>query len=305
MIIINSDKCRLHEMGEHHPERPARLDAISDQLIASGLEYSLTFLEAEPIDKQLLSLAHKSNYIDSLFSLSPKQGYAQVDPDTSMNKHSLEAALIAAGAGIQGIDLLMTDKERKVFCAVRPPGHHAEADRAMGFCFFNNIALAAKYALEKYSLNRVAILDFDVHHGNGTENIVSGDHRVLFCSIFQHPFYPYTSLDNTSSNVINVPLSAGAKGMEFREKIWEHWFPSLEAFQPELVLVSAGFDGHLEDEMAQWCLVEDDYFWVSQKIRDLAEKHCSGRVLSMLEGGYALSALGRSVVAHLKGLLPG
>jgi acetoin utilization deacetylase AcuC-like enzyme len=226
-----------------------------------------------------------------------------VDGDTAMNRHSLDAALRAAGGVAQGVDLVVEGRLRQAFCAVRPPGHHAERDRAMGFCLFNNIAVGAYQALEAHGLQRVAIVDFDVHHGNGTEDIVSGDQRVLFCSTFQHPFYPHSGFGETAANVVNVPLPAGTGSLGFREAVEAHWLPRLDAFEPQLIMISAGFDAHQADDMAGMKLVDADYAWVTRRLCELADRHAQGRIVSALEGGYELHALARSVEAHLKAFL--
>jgi len=290
-------------MGDFHPESPARLSAIQDQLIASGLEFAIRQYDAIPIKRELITLAHDPAYVDYLFEHAPNSGEFRLDPDTCMNENTLEAALLSAGAAVQAVDLVMSGELSAVFCATRPPGHHAEKDKAMGFCFFNNIAIAAAYALKHYQLARVAILDFDVHHGNGTQHIFSGNDQVLFCSTFQHPFYPFSGAESTPENIINTPLPAGANGQQFREAVNKHWLPALEKFKPELLLISAGFDAHAEDDMAQVNLHESDYRWVTDQLKSFADCYSQGRIVSTLEGGYALSALGRSVVAHLNGLL--
>jgi acetoin utilization deacetylase AcuC-like enzyme len=303
LAYISHPVCLAHEMGSHHPERPARLDAIGDRLIACGLDTALHHYEAPAAERASLLACHDPDYVDSVFARSPDEGLVWLDGDTAMNPHSLDAALRAAGAGILAIDLVMGREAAQVFCGVRPPGHHAERDRAMGFCLFNNVAIAAYHALNEYGLERVAILDFDVHHGNGTEDIVSGDERILFCSTFQHPFYPHTGAGPTASNVVNVPLSAGTGGSGFREAVEHYWLPRVEAFSPQLLLVSAGFDGHQADDMAGLNLVDADYAWVTRRILAQAERSAGGRVVSMLEGGYELHALARSVEAHLKAFL--
>lgn len=299
VAYISHPVCHLHFMGEGHPESPARLKAIESHMQASGLDENLTRYEALKAHRNILLLAHAEDYVASIFAASPREGIFALDPDTAMNPHTLSAALHAVGAGVLAVDLLMARKHNAAFCAVRPPGHHATHDRAMGFCLFNNVALAAIYALENYNLSRVAILDFDVHHGNGTEDIVCDDNRILFCSTFQHPFYPYSGADTQSSHVVNTPLVSGCGSKEFRLAVREHWLPALDLHQPDLILISAGFDAHKEDFLAGLNLTEDDYAWVTREIRTLAEKHCQGRMISFLEGGYSLNALGRSVVAHL------
>ena len=303
IAFISHPDCSLHEMGMGHPECPQRLHAIQDQLLASRMELALRHHEAPSASREQLRRVHDSAYVDRIFQVAPREGYVRLDPDTLMNPHSLAAALRAAGAVILGVDLVMAGKTRQAFCCVRPPGHHAERDRAMGFCIFNNVAVGAAHALHRYRLQRVAIVDFDVHHGNGTEDIFAAEPRVLFCSTFQHPFYPYSGTQSASGQVVNVPLPAGTGGAVFRQAVREFWLPRLEAFAPELILISAGFDGHAEDEMAGLSLTEADYHWVTREVLAIARRHGEGRIVSTLEGGYALSALGRSVVAHLDALL--
>jgi len=303
IAYISHPTCQLHDMGSHHPEQPARLSAISDRLIATGLDMVLRQYDARPADSAQLIRAHDAQYVSRIFDLAPESGQVQVDADTSMNAHSLEAALLAAGAAIQAVDLVMAKEVGQVFCGVRPPGHHAEHDKAMGFCLFNNIAVAAHHALSQHDLERVAIADFDVHHGNGTEDIVSGDDRILFCSTFQHPLYPYCGLDSTADNIVNAPLPAGSGGAEFQAAVSQHWLPRLEAFKPQLILVSAGFDAHQADPLADLNLVDTDFAWVTRRLCEQADKTAAGRVVSSLEGGYDLHALARSVEAHIKALL--
>jgi len=296
--------CYDHEMGESHPERPSRLSSINDRIVASGLGFVLHHMDAPKASREQLAAVHDSGYIDHIFAIAPAgDELISLDGDTRMNACSLEAALRAAGAVIGAVDAVMQGDVRRAFCSVRPPGHHAERDRAMGFCIFNNIAVGAAHALNQYKLERIAICDFDVHHGNGTEDIFEGDERVLFLSSFQHPFYPYTDLNHCAANVIKTPFPAGTGGEVFRKVIGEQWLPALDAFRPQLILISAGFDGHAEDEMSQLRLRENDYQWITGELRRLADKHCEGRIVSALEGGYNLSALKRSVGAHLDSLL--
>lgn len=300
--FITHRDCWLHDMGAHHPECPERLGAINDRLIASGLDIYLQFHDAPLVTMEQLTRVHPQAYVDSLISASPTTGIHHVDPDTAMSPGTLKAAMRAAGAGVLGVDLVMKGDALSAFCAVRPPGHHAESGKAMGFCFFNNISVAALHAVESWGLQRVAIIDFDVHHGNGTEQILAGrDHVVMFGS-FQHPFYPYCGTENVASNMFNVPLPAGTRGDAFREMVAERWIPQLMEYQPELLLISAGFDAHYEDDMASLGLVESDYAWATEQLRIVAERCAKGRVVSMLEGGYSLSALGRSVTAHVRAL---
>ena len=303
VAYITHPECELHDMGPHHPECPARLQSIHDQLVASGLEWIMPHHEAPEVTREQLERVHDKAYIQSIFDAAPSSGMVHLDADTSMNPHSLPAALRAAGAAVLAVDLVMQGTVEDAFCSVRPPGHHAERDRAMGFCIFNNIAVAAAHALAAYGLERVAIVDFDVHHGNGTEHIFQHDARVLFCSTFQHPFYPNSGSDTRSDHIVNAPLAAGSNGEAFRHSIEQHWPPAIDAFKPQLILCSAGFDAHVEDDMAGLKLTESDYQWVTSQIKTMANKHAEGRIVSTLEGGYALSALGRCVVAHINALL--
>jgi len=301
--IISHPDCALHEMGPQHPESPARLQVIQDQLLISGLDWVLQHHTAPMASREQLCRVHDSEYVEHIFHKSPEEGQAWLDPDTVMNPHSLSAALRAAGAVVLAVDLVMSGQTKAAFCNVRPPGHHAEHNRAMGFCIFNNIAVGAAHALKAYKLKRVAIVDFDVHHGNGTEDIFRDVPEILLCSTFQHPFYPYSGSDTVSEHILNAPLSAGADGHGFRSAVESMWLPRLEEFQPELILISAGFDAHIEDDMAGLCLVEQDFAWVTREIKTIADKYAQGRIISTLEGGYALPALGRSAAAHVDALL--
>jgi acetoin utilization deacetylase AcuC-like enzyme len=287
-------------MGGYHPEQPARLTAIEDQLIASGLGQHLKRYEAPLASDEQLARVHPMDYVQAIRAASPQSGTVHLDPDTAMNPWSLQAALRAAGAAVLATDLVLTNEARTAFCSVRPPGHHACRARPMGFCIFNNVAIAASHALEAHGLERVAIVDFDVHHGNGTEDIFEGDARVLMVSTFQHPFYPYSGTENPAANMVNMPLAAGSGSHEFRDAVRESWMPALDAFRPQLVCFSAGFDAHAEDDMAMLRLSDYDYAWVTEQVKDVAERYAEGRIVSLLEGGYALSALGRSVVQHLR-----
>lgn len=298
--FISHPDCRLHDMGEHHPECPGRLDAIQDRLISTGLDCALQFHDAPlATDAQLLRV-HPQAHIDLVRKSSPSKGLHHLDPDTAMSPGTLQAALRAAGAGCMAVDMVLAGKAPNAFCSVRPPGHHAERKSAMGFCFFNNIAVAAAHALAAGKLKRVAIVDFDVHHGNGTEDIFSGSEQVLMVSMFQHPFYPYRGTDNPAPNMINVPVPAGTRGPAFRDIVTDIWMPRLREFAPEMIFVSAGFDAHYEDDMASLGLLEGDYAFVTRQLVDLSVQTAKGRIVSMLEGGYVLDALARSVVAHVK-----
>ena len=299
---ITHPLCLKHDMGAHHPECPARIHAIEDQLIAAGLMDYLQRHDAPEASREQLLRVHDAAYVDSIASSAPQQGIVQLDGDTALNPFSYQAALRAAGAVVLGVDLVMGKKVANVFCNIRPPGHHAERARAMGFCVFNNVAVGAAHALAQHGLQRVAIADFDVHHGNGTENIFHDEPRVMLCSTFQHPFYPYCGADSGNEHIINVPLAAGTDGETFRAAVTEHWLPALERFQPELLLISAGFDAHRDDDMAMLRLTESDYKWVTETLKRIAEKHAQGRIVSVLEGGYELPALGRSALAHIREL---
>jgi acetoin utilization deacetylase AcuC-like enzyme len=298
-FVTHAD-CLRHDMGAYHPERAARLTAIDDQLIAGGIAQHLERYEAPLATDEQLARVHPPEYVRAIRELAPQEGTVHLDPDTAMNRHTLDAALRAAGAAVLATDLVMQKKVSSAFCAVRPPGHHACRARAMGFCIFNNVAVAARHAVEVHGLDRVAIVDFDVHHGNGTEDIFENDEHVVMASIFQHPFYPYSGTDDPAPNMFNVPLSAGSGARELREAVREVWVPALEEFKPQLVLFSAGFDAHAEDDMAMLRFGDADYAWVTQQMKQVAERHAEGRMVSMLEGGYALSALGRSAVQHIK-----
>jgi acetoin utilization deacetylase AcuC-like enzyme len=298
--FISHRACLLHDMGDHHPEQPARLSAIEDQLIASGVLSHLQRADAPKATREQLERVHGAGFLDAVEDAAPHSGIVHLDPDTAMNPHTLDAALHAAGAGVLAADMVIEGAVNTAFCAVRPPGHHAVRSRAMGFCIYNNIAVAAAHALEHHGLERVAIVDFDVHHGNGTEEIFADDPRVLMVSTFQHPFYPYSGIEGQSEHMVNIPLAAHSGGREFRAAVEQHWMPALAAFKPQMLFISAGFDAHREDDLAMLNFVEADYAWVTTKLKAVADEHAQGRIVSMLEGGYALSALGRSVVAHLR-----
>lgn len=302
-LFITHATCRLHEMGPGHPECPERLDAISDQMLSSGLICYLHEMEVDaPVSDAALLRVHARDYLERLQRMVPRQGLVELDSDTLLNPYSLTAARLAAGAAVMGVDQILQGQASSAFCSVRPPGHHAERAKSMGFCFFNNVAVAAAHALEHHGLERVAIVDFDVHHGNGTEDIFAGDERVLMCSFFQHPLYPNSGTQHVASNMVNVPVAAYSRGDVVRSLVLDKWLPRLDAFAPQLIVISAGFDAHREDDLAQLGLVEEDYAWITKQLMAVADKHAQGRVLSMLEGGYNLSALARSVVAHVKAL---
>jgi len=289
-------------MGAGHPESPARLAAVECHLNETGLSAGLSIEEAPRASREQILRVHDEAYVDTLIEYAPEHELLWLDPDTALNPHSLEAGLRAAGANVRAVDRVLAGTQRRAFCAVRPPGHHAERARAMGFCFFNNVAIAAEHAIASHGLQRVAIVDFDVHHGNGTENIFLGNSKVMVCSSFQHPFYPFSGADTKAENIVNIPLAAGTDGPAFRRAVERRWRDALDAFAPQLVLVSAGFDAHRDDPIGGLALTEGDYTWVTEFIVSVAEAHAQGRVVSTLEGGYDLRALARSVAAHLRAL---
>jgi acetoin utilization deacetylase AcuC-like enzyme len=302
--ITHAD-CLRHEMGAGHPECPDRLNAVNEEMRTSGLLAELRCLEAPLASIDDLKRVHRAAYVDLIFENAPEEGYLQLDPDTAMNPYSLAAAQRAAGAGILAVEEVMSGRASNAFCAIRPCGHHATQVRSMGFCIFNNIGVAAAYALEKKGLERVAIIDFDVHHGNGTEDMFSPPHwhkRVLMASFFQHPFYPYSGTTHPAPNMINVPLAAGSDGAAAKQAVETQWLPALENFKPQMIFISAGFDAHREDLLGGMKLVEADYAWMTHELKAIASRHSNDRIVSMLEGGYNLSALGRSAVAHVRAL---
>ena len=298
--------CRLHDMGEGHPECPQRLAAIDDYLIASGLDIALERRDAPLANLRDIEYAHSTSYVtevcDVLTRVQQSGQMHAFDPDTNACPGTLNAALRAAGAAVAATDAVIDGEVENAFCAIRPPGHHATRDASMGFCFFNNVAVAARHALDVRGLARVAIIDFDVHHGNGTEDIVAGDDRILMASFFQHPLYPYSGAVPKGTNMVNVPIPPYTRGAELRELIEANWMPRLEAFRPEMIFISAGFDAHREDDLGQLGLVEADYEWITLRIMGVAERHSQGRIVSCLEGGYHLGALARSVATHLRAL---
>jgi acetoin utilization deacetylase AcuC-like enzyme len=301
LAIYTHPDCLTHDTGRGHPECIDRLCVILDALRAAPFAGKLAFVEAPLATEADLLLAHDARHIRAVQAAAPAEGYAYLDADTVMSPGSLKAALRAAGSGCAAVDAVMAGKYKTAFCAVRPPGHHAERDRPMGFCLFNNIAIAALHALQKHRLERVAIVDFDVHHGNGTQDIVTPEKRVLFISTHQSPFYPGTGFatENETGHILNLPLPQGTDGEAYRDIFKESILPALEKFKPQLLLVSAGFDAHLDDPLAGLELVEDDYRWIGEQLTAFAEKHCQGRMISFLEGGYNLEHLASSVVAYL------
>lgn len=306
--LISHPSCHDHQMPDGHPECAARIDAIANQLLASGIDALLYQRDAPEVSDEQLLRVHTAEHIQRITRSSPKEGIHLLTDDVYLSPQTLSAARHAAGAGVLAVDMIMRGETDAVFCNVRPPGHHAERARAMGFCIFNNIAVAAAHALAAYGLQRIAIVDFDVHHGNGTQDIFFSDDRVLFCSSFQYPFYPHTEIDDVPEHIINTPLPATCRSQGFRDAISEQWLPALEKFKPQMIFISAGFDAYIDDDMSSICLFEQDYAWVTTELRkfldnkDLPlEEQCVG-IISTLEGGYDLLGLGRCALAHIKAL---
>lgn len=299
-LFVTHPACQQHDTGYGHPECAGRLQAIEERLAVTQLMDYLSYRRASPAtDRQLLRV-HTAELLARVHAPMPPEGYHHLDPDTRVSAGSARAARLAAGAVVEAVDAVISGQAQTAFCAVRPPGHHANAGAASGFCLFNNIAVGAYQALTHPDINRVAIVDFDVHHGNGTEDIVVDDPAILFCSTLQHPFYPNTPLRPMSDTMVSVPLKAGAGGDAFRAAVSEHWLPALSAFAPDLVMISAGFDGHRDDDMGGLALVDADYAWVTLQMRDIADRYAGGRMVSSLEGGYEFKSLARSVEQHIR-----
>ena len=302
MRIYTHAECLNHLVMDGHPERPERLSYLMNHLQQVGFTDDFSVITPPPIPPARILAAHSQAHVDFLQASRPSDGMVPLDPDTWMSVNSLSAAHLAAGAVFAGMDSVLNGPEQRVFCAVRPPGHHAEHDSAMGFCLLNSVAIAAIAALEHAEVQRVAVLDFDVHHGNGTVDICRQYPEILVCSSFQSPHYPNRLDDLVQPNIVNTPLQAGSDGSVFRAAIERDWLPAIEAHDPDIVIVSAGFDAHKEDPLADIRLVEDDYRWVTDFIVAMANQYAQGRIVSTLEGGYNLNALARSVAAHLEAL---
>ena len=300
-LLISDPLFLQHRPPEGHPERPERLLAIEEAL----LDVTFTALlrkKSKVATWEAVRRAHADAYIDSLQNHS---GEGLIDPDTWFGAGSLNAALHAAGAACQGIDAVMSGEAQNVFCAVRPPGHHAEHDKAMGFCLINSVAVAARYVKDRYKVGRVAIVDFDVHHGNGTQDVFQNDESVFYASSHQSPCYPGTGRETETGvgNILNVEFAPGTHGPEFRDAYQHKIFPAIEAFKPDFLIVSAGFDAHWRDPLAQLEVDEDDFAFVTKGLKDIAARHCGGNLVSVLEGGYDLQGLSASVAAHIKVLM--
>jgi acetoin utilization deacetylase AcuC-like enzyme len=301
--IYSHADCSLHEMGDWHPETPARLQAIEDQLILARLSGLIERRGGDPAAAAAILRNHSQGAIDLVRDNVPSGSeHYPLDGDTLLCKDSYRAALRAAGLALAATDDVMAGRVDNAFCAIRPPGHHARPSEPMGFCLFNNVAIAARHALEVHGLERIAIVDFDVHHGNGTDESFRDDPRVLMASFFQHPFYPYTEPSPVTATSVNIPVPAYSGGDVVRQLVQEHWLPALHAHRPQMLFISAGFDAHKEDDLGGMALVEADYAWITHRLVEVARQHANGRIVSCLEGGYNLSALGRSVAVHIKAL---
>ena len=299
-LLFSHESSALHDTGDGHPERSERIRAVMDALAAEAF-VSLDRREAPAADLADLDRVHPAGYVERLLAAVPDDGLAHIDPDTVISPHSGEAALRASGAIVAAIDVVVAGEATNAFCAVRPPGHHAEPGRSMGFCLFNNIAVGALHARAVHGLDKIAVVDFDVHHGNGTQSVFESDPGLLFASSHQYPFYPGTGAASETGvgNVFNVPLASGSGSAEFRAGFEDRILPALRAFRPELILVSAGFDAHARDPLASLLLSEDDYAWITRELCAVAGEFCDGRLVATLEGGYDLEALAASVVAHV------
>ena len=307
-LILTHPACIDHDPGSGHPEAPARLKAVLDGLqrweaAGSAASGAIAWVEAPKAERGALLLVHGAEHVDRVLGAVPNSGTAYLDPDTGLSPATGDALMRAVGAVTAGVDAVLGGAAQNAFAAVRPPGHHATPNRAMGFCLFNNIAIGALHARRNHGLGRIAVLDFDVHHGNGTEAVFRDDDGLFFASSHQFPYYPGTgSGRHDSAHILNAPLASGSGSAEFRAAWGQHLLPALEQFAPELVLISAGFDAHRRDPLADINLVEADFAWATGEIRAIAESCCAGRLVSTLEGGYDLDALAASAVAHVEAL---
>lgn len=300
--FISHPDTLLHVMDGNHPESPARITAIKNTIMSSDLAKKLQFLEAPAAEKFQLERVHSPEYVEHIFNISPKAGLVRLDGDTAMGPMSLSAALHASGAVVLATNLVLENKVDNAFCCVRPPGHHAGREYSAGFCIFNHVAVGVAHAMDKYKIKRIAIIDFDVHHGDGTEDIFANNPNVMLCSTFQHPFYPHRGAETRSKNMINVPIAAKTDRENFKKVFQSEFSPAIETFKPEMIFVSAGFDAHLNDPLADLMLIEDDYFWMTEFIKKMANKFSHNRIVSSLEGGYHLESLSRSAYAHINSL---
>jgi acetoin utilization deacetylase AcuC-like enzyme len=306
-LLVSHPAGLNHLTGAGHPERPDRLRAVEQALEHEKFQM-LARVQAPEAEIDSIALCHPRDFVEEIRDASPKDGMVRIDSDTVMSPGSYEAAIRAVGGAMMAVDEVMTKKAANAFVTMRPPGHHAETVRPMGFCLFNSIAIAARHARKKYGVERVAIVDFDVHHGNGTQEIFWSDPNVMYCSTHEMPLYPGTGAKSergNHDNIVNAPLRAGDDGMRFKEAVETTLIPRLRTFSPGLLMISAGFDAHTRDPLANLNLVEDDFGWVTRKLMDVADETCDGRVVSLLEGGYDLQGLARSVDAHVTALMRG
>ena len=303
-LLLTHEACLTHDPGPHHPESPARLEAVLSALAEPAFA-KLVRREAPRASLEQIARVHPGDFPKRMLAAVPEKGYVAIDADTVLSPGSGEAALRAAGACIAAVDAVMKGEVQNAFCAVRPPGHHAEPRHAMGFCIFNNVAIAAIHARRKYGIDRVAVIDFDVHHGNGTQAAFEQDPALLYASTHQMPLYPGTGAasERGVGNIVNVPLRPMSGSNEFRKAFSTAILPALDAFKPQFVIISAGFDAHRDDPLAQLMLVEADYAWSTERLAEIAEKHAQGRIVSSLEGGYNLEALAKSAAAHVAALM--
>lgn len=301
--LISHPDCLLHEISQSHPEQPARIRVIEEAILNSEFKEQIKRYNAPLAEYKHLIRVHNEEYIKQIFELSPIKNTIALDLDTSMNPFTLQAALRAAGAVVNAVDLILSGEVNSAFCNVRPPGHHAMRDKAMGFCIFNNVAVGVAHAFEEYKIKHILIFDFDVHHGNGTEDIFKQNQQVLFCSTFQYPLYPVSGLLDQSAHIIKMPFAAGTGGERYIKTVQERCFNLIKAFKPEMVFFSAGFDGHYRENIADFNLNENDFALLTAKIRQVVEEDCKGRFVSVLEGGYNLEILGKNVVAHIRELI--
>ncbi len=301
-LLITHPDCEKH-LKPGHPERPERLAGVIDRLTESGLSQDMDIKLAAEIDDSGLSLAHPRSHIEHVINSEPDTSWHHIDPDTYMSAGSVRAAKLAAGACAEATTRVLDGQYQRAFCAIRPPGHHAELMDAMGFCLFNNVAVASMLALEHPHIHRIAILDFDVHHCNGTVDIFKEDERVLVCSSFQDHFYPHRYLDYTNSHIVTTPLAPGTNSAQYRQAIEASWVKKIEQHKPDFIFVSAGFDAHAEDPLAELCLADADYAWITTLIVGLADQYAHGRIVSTLEGGYNIESLARSAAQHVEALM--
>ena len=303
IAIISHPVCLKHLNQPSIPEVPNRLIVIEKALFKALKPHEYRTYQPKKASQEILMTVHQSDYIKFLFNLKIKEELICIEPEACLNAYTQDAVLYAAGSSILAVDLVLKGEVNSAFCNVRPPGHHAKPDKAMGFCFVNNLAVGVAYALNQYHLKKIAIVDFDVHHGNGTEAIFNTNPHVLFCSSFQHPFYPASRFSTNNPHILNVPLPAGTDSAQYRQAIQKKWFKAIEDFKPELIFFSAGFDGHQSDGMSDFMLTNEDYAWLTQQIKKIAQSTCQGRMISILEGGYDLATLGEACASHVKALI--